>query len=283
VFMAGVALAHAIKASILARAQQQMLAVSDDTRRNGHKMDPVVRAQLVESRSSPVALLLTAAIFLTLGVAGVLVRTQGSATDGQSMAVVLFQALIPLVAVAVELYLHDPTERDEPAPNSVDRRLERKLAKAERRLRIVAAQVEAKVAQIEKLYRVEEAILEVEQRDMGMRRSEDYLLGTADVSALAAASNGHAGALGTGSLAVGALGPGSLAGSSLGGQQRRRDNNVLPAAGVPAGSAAAGIPEAREAPVPTSLGANGSLAANGRAGDRDRDTIERTLKMARRP
>ncbi len=235
VFMAGVALAHAIKASILARAQLQMLQAADHGRL---KIDQGVREHLVESRSSIVALLLTAVIFVTLSVAGVLVRTQGSATAGGSIAVVLFQALIPLVAVAVELYLHDPTERDEPAPNAADRRLERKLAKAERRLRIVAAQVEAKVAQIEKLYRVEEAILEVEQRDMGMRHSDDHPLGAAEVGALAAASNGHPGALGTGSLAVGALGPGSLAGSSLG--------------------------------------------ANGRAGERDREALERTLKMARR-
>jgi hypothetical protein len=239
VFMAGVALAHAIKASILARAQAQMLKAADKAAKEGRiRIDPAVREQLVESRSSIVALVLTAAIFLTLSVAGVLVRSQGSSTNGGS-AVVLFQALIPLVAVAVELYLHDPTERDEPAPNAADRRLERKLAKAERRLRIVAAQVEAKVAQIEKLYRVEEAILEVEQRDMGMRHSDDPPLGTPkEVGALAAASNGHAGALGTGSLAVGALGPGSLTTNSLG--------------------------------------------TNGRAGERDRESLERTLKMSRR-
>jgi hypothetical protein len=236
VFMAGVALAHAIKASILARAQLQMLKAADAGRL---KMDQAVRENLVESRSSILALLLTATIFVSLSVAGVLVRTQGSSTDGESIAVVLFQALIPLVAVAVELYLHDPTERDEPAPNAADRRLERKLAKAERRLRIVAAQVEAKVAQIEKLYRVEEAILEVEQRDMGMRHSDEYPPGTADVGALAAAPNGHAGALGGGPLAAGAIGPGSTAVGAIGG-------------------------------------------GNGRFAERDRETLERTLKMARR-
>jgi hypothetical protein len=235
VFMAGVALAHAIKASILARAQAQMLKSADAGRL---KIEPAVRENLVESKSSILALLLTATIFVSLSVAGVLVRTQGSSTDSGSISVVLFQALIPLVAVAVELYLHDPTERDEPAPNAADRRLERKLAKAERRLRIVAAQVEAKIAQIEKLYRVEEAILEVEQRDMGMRHGDEYPLGAAEAGALAAASNGHSSALGGGPLAAGAIGPGATAVGALGG-------------------------------------------GNGRF-ERERETLERTLKMTRR-
>jgi hypothetical protein len=174
VFIAGVALAHGIKASILARAQKQMLADADAGR---FKIDLEIREQLVESKSSPLALSLTTAIFLLLSIAGVLVRTQGTAGESTGGAVILFQALIPLVAVAVELYLHDPTERDEPMPNIVDRRLERRLAKAERRLRIVAAQVEAKVSQIEKLYRVEEAILDVEQKDMGLRHTTDLVLG----------------------------------------------------------------------------------------------------------
>jgi hypothetical protein len=232
VFFAGFALSHAIKASILARAQKQMLKDADNGR---FKIDPEVREQLVESRSSILALLLTATIFIMLSVAGVMVRTQGSSTDGESMAIVLFQAMIPLVAVVVELYLHDPTERDEPAPNLVDRRLERKLAKAERRLRIVAAQVEAQVAKVEKLYRVEEAILDVEQRDMGMRNSDEP-------------------------------------------------------AHVHANTTAAVAPIAATVPVPaiappTNGHSNGhvpALAGNGRMSEREREALEKTIKVARR-
>ena len=174
VFIAGMFLAHAIKGWILARAQAQMLKAADAGQ---IKIDPEIREQLVESKSSLLALGLTSVIFLLLLISGMLVRLQGMAGENEGGAAILFQALIPLVAVAVELYLNDPTERDEPMPNIVDRRLERRLAKAERRLRIVAAQVEAKVAKIEKLYRVEEAILDVEQRDMGLRHTTDLVLG----------------------------------------------------------------------------------------------------------
>lgn len=248
VFLAGVALAHAIKASILARAQAKMLSDADNGR---FKIDIEVREQLVESKSSILALLLTATIFVMLSVAGVMVRTDGSATDSASTAVVLFQALIPLVAVAVELYLHDPTERDEPAPNVIDRRLERKLAKAERRLRIVAAQVEAQVAKVEKLYRVEEAILDVEQRDMGMRNSDEPTLASSAAAAAVAttvpqmpaltAANGHNGLNGNNSLT------GSHTTAALG-----------TAGQVPA------------------------LAGNGRMSEREREALEKTIKVARR-
>ncbi|ADP84721.1 hypothetical protein [Pseudofrankia inefficax] len=172
VFFAGFALSHAIKGSILARAQRQFLHAADNGRLN---IDQDVRPQLVDSKSSPLALWLTAIIFFILMIAGVLVRVQGSAANA-SLALILFQGLIPLVAVVVELYLHDPMERDDPLPTWRDRRLERKLARAERRLRVVAAQVEARVAKIEKLYRVEEAILDVEQKDMGLRHTTDLVL-----------------------------------------------------------------------------------------------------------
>lgn len=173
VFFAGFALSHAIKGSILARAQRHMLRSAD----NGGtlKMDPETREALVDSKSSPLALALTAAIFILLMVAGVMVRIQGAKADA-SASLILFTGLIPLVAVVVELYLHDPTERDDPMPNFRDRRLERRLARAERRLRVVAAQVEARVAKVEKLYRVEEAILDVEQKDMGLRHTTDLVL-----------------------------------------------------------------------------------------------------------
>jgi hypothetical protein len=157
----GVLLAREIKKSIFVRAQKQMLRAADEGR---IKIDPAVREQLVESRPpNLILLLLNATIFVMLDVAGVLVYAQSSATGAGPSPLFLFQVIIPLAAVVVDIYLYDPTEHDEPAPNAADRRLERKLAKAERRLRIVAAQIEAKVAQIEKLYRVEEAILEVEQ------------------------------------------------------------------------------------------------------------------------
>jgi len=172
VFFAGFALSHAIKGSIFARAQRQFLSAADNGRL---AIDQMVRPQLVDSKSSPLALWLTALIFLVLMIAGVLVRVQGSASD-VSLPLILFQGLIPLVAVVVELYLHDPTERDDPMPNWRDRRLERHLAKAERRLRVVAAQVEARVAKVEKLYRVEEAILDVEQKDMGLQRTTELVL-----------------------------------------------------------------------------------------------------------
>jgi hypothetical protein len=172
VFFAGFALSHAIKGSILARAQRVLLQAADNGTLN---IDQDVRPQLVDSKSSPLALWLTAMIFFILMVAGVMVRLQGSAANA-SFALILFQGLIPLVAVVVELYLHDPMERDDPLPTWRDRRLERKLARAERRLRVVAAQVEARVAKIEKLYRVEEAILDVEQKDMGLRHTTDLVL-----------------------------------------------------------------------------------------------------------
>ncbi|CUU60284.1 hypothetical protein CcI49_29520 [Frankia sp. CcI49] len=174
VFIAGMVLAHAIKGAILARAQVQLLKAADA---GTVKVDAETREQLVTTQSSALALALTSIVFLLLSIAGIMVRIQGAATDGSDGPAILFTALIPFVAVVVELSLHDPTERDEPMPNFVDRRLERRLAKAERRLRIVAAQVEAKVAKIEKLYRVEEAILDVEQRDMGLRHTTDLVLG----------------------------------------------------------------------------------------------------------
>jgi hypothetical protein len=172
VFFAGFTLAHAIKGSILARAQRQFLAAADKGRIT---IDQDIRPQLVDSKTSPLALWLAAIIFLSLMVAGMIVRLQGAAGNVNAGSI-LMQGLIPLVGVAVELYLHDPTERDDPMPNWRDRRLERRLAKAERRLRVVAAQVEAQVAKIEKLYRVEEAILDVEQKDMGLRHTTDLVL-----------------------------------------------------------------------------------------------------------
>ncbi|MCK9901698.1 hypothetical protein MXD63_16645 [Frankia sp. Cpl3] len=187
VFIAGMVLAHAIKGAILARAQSQLLRAADA---GTVRVDGEVREQLVTSRTSVAALAITALVFLLLSVAGILVRIQGASSDTGEGPAFLLTALIPLVAVVVELYLHDPTERDEPMPNLVDRRLERRLAKAERRLRIVAAQVEAKVAKIEKLYRVEEAILDVEQRDMGMRHTTDLVLGGGH-QIPAAATNGR--------------------------------------------------------------------------------------------
>jgi hypothetical protein len=172
VFIAGVALAHAIKGSILARSQRSMMVEAGQDK---VKIDGRVRERLVESRTSILALGLTTTIFLALSVAGVLVRVGGSSTQ-DSLAVVFFQALIPLVSVVVELYLHDPTERDEPQPNIIDRRLERRLVKAEKRLRAMGQHLEAKIAKIEGLYKVEAAILDVEQKDMGLRNSSDVIL-----------------------------------------------------------------------------------------------------------
>ncbi|MBX6388978.1 MAG: hypothetical protein IRZ08_08260 [Frankia sp.] len=171
VFFAGFALAHAIKARILANSQKQMLKAADSGQL---KMPPEIREQLVDSRSSGAALTITALIFIALSLGGMLVRMGGE--ENPTPGEIILVSLIPLIGVVVELYLHDPTERDDPMPNWRDRRLERKLARAERRLRVVAAQVEARVAKLEKLYRVEEAILDVEQKDMGLRHTTDLVL-----------------------------------------------------------------------------------------------------------
>lgn len=168
VFVAGLALSHAIKDSILAHAQRDMLKEASEGR---IKIEKAVRERLVESRPSILALLLTATIFLALSVAGVLVRVNGSSTNN-SLAVVFFQALIPFVSVVVELYLHDPTERHEPRPNAVDHQLERRVVKAEKRLRALAESVDAKIAKTERLYKVEAAILDMRQRDLGVRNAE---------------------------------------------------------------------------------------------------------------
>jgi hypothetical protein len=172
VFVAGLALAHAIKDAILAHAQREMLKEAAESK---VKIEKAVRERLVESRPSILALLLTTTIFTALSVAGVLVRVGGSGTNSNSIAVVFFQALIPLVSVVVELYLHDPTERDEPRPNAVDHQLERRLVKAEKRLRAIAQGVESEIAKVERLYKVEAAILDIEQKDMGLRDSADAI------------------------------------------------------------------------------------------------------------
>jgi hypothetical protein len=176
VFFIGYVLAHAVKGRILSKAQRQFLRAADEGRL---AIDPEVRPQLVDSKSSALALWLTGTIFMALLVVSIGVRMLGSVATGNSSTsgiMALFQGLIPLVSFGVELYLHDPTERDDPMPNWRDRRFERRLARAERRLRVVAAQVEAQVAKIEKLYRVEEAILDVEQKDMGLRHTTDLVL-----------------------------------------------------------------------------------------------------------
>lgn len=172
VFFAGFTLAHAVKGSIMARAQRGFLSAADSDKLT---IDPDVRPQLVDSKSSALALWLAAIIFIAMMIAGVAVRLGGGSASTSSSGV-LMQGLIPLIGFAVELFLHDPMERDDPLPTWRDRRLERKLARAERRLRVVAAQVEARVAKIEKLYRVEEAILDVEQKDMGLRHTTDLVL-----------------------------------------------------------------------------------------------------------
>lgn len=200
VFVAGLALAHAIKDAILAHAQREMLKEAADGKM---KIDPLVRERLVESRPSILALLLTATIFSALSVAGVLVRVNGAGTTSNSMAVVFFQALIPLVSVVVELYLHDPTERDEPRPNAVDHQLERRLVKAEKKLRAIAQGVESEIAKVERLYKVEAAILDIEQKDMGLRDSGDPI-------AVAGGSGAYDHAPGTGPLTL----PNTLANSS---------------------------------------------------------------------
>ncbi|ONH26124.1 hypothetical protein [Pseudofrankia asymbiotica] len=173
IFAIGFVLAHAIKARILSKAQRQFLAAAD---KGTLIIDPEIRPQLVDSRSSAMALTLTGMIFIVMLIVSIGVRMSGGSDDQYGSLMAVFQGLIPLISVGVELYLHDPTERDDPMPNWRDRRLERHLAKAERRLRVVAAQVEARVAQVEKLYRVEEAILDVEQKDMGLRHTTDLVL-----------------------------------------------------------------------------------------------------------
>jgi hypothetical protein len=188
VFVACVALAHAIKGTILARAQRDMLAEADNDK---VKIDKKMRERLVESRASVLALLLTATIFLSLSVAGVLVRVGGSSST-DSLPVVFFQALIPLVSVVVELYLHDPTERHEPALTIIDRRLERRLAKAEKRLRAMGQHLESRVSKVERLYKVEAAILDVEQKDMGLRNSSDVILIDGHAPTVPLSLNGHA-------------------------------------------------------------------------------------------
>jgi hypothetical protein len=210
VFIAGVSLAHAIKGAILARAQREMLRAADEER---IKVDRKVRERLVESRTSILALMLTAAVFTSLSVAGVLVRTQGTGLNGGSSAVVFFQALIPLVSVAVELYLHDPTERDDPQPNIRDRHLERRLVKAERRLRIKANQLETRIAKIERLYNVEAAILDVEQQDMGLRATSEIVRLDPSLGGMLAAAGGAQAMLPT---AAGANGSGSTNGHGNG-------------------------------------------------------------------
>lgn len=164
VFVAGVVVAHQLKARVLAKAQRELLAEADH---GSLRIDPDVRSRLVTTRPSALVLTFSSVIFTCLLVTGVLIRLDGSVD--QSLSAIVFQALVPTVALAIELYLHDPTERVLPArPRKIDQ-LEKRLARLERRLEHILRKRDLVIGQIEKRYETEQTILKVEQLDLGLQ------------------------------------------------------------------------------------------------------------------
>jgi hypothetical protein len=164
VFVAGVVFTHGLKNLIAARAQRELLREADQDQL---KIDPAVREKLVTIKSPLPALFGSGAIFAVLLWAGFELRLQGAATS--DLVVTVFQSLIPLVGVAAELYLFDPFHRVPPGFGRRHRELRRKLARLEHQLEGVQRKRDHLIEGIERHYGVEHAVLDVEQKDMGLK------------------------------------------------------------------------------------------------------------------
>lgn len=166
VFIVGLVFTHGLKNLIASRAQRAML------REEGTgeiTIDPAVRAKLVTIRASALSMLTSGLVFLVLLVAGVKVRVDGAANG--SIATVVFQALIPLVAVAAELYLFDPFHRVAPGFGRKHRQLQKERAGLEHRIEGINRKMGHAIERVENYFGVEHAVLDVEQQDMGLQRS----------------------------------------------------------------------------------------------------------------
>jgi hypothetical protein len=161
VFLMSIVLANALKTLLTERAQRRIIAEATQPLPDG----------LVVLEASREALQGAGAVFAVLLIAGVWIRIAGSAED-VSVATVLFQGLIPLVAVVVELYLHDPMERKAIEPNVIDRWLGKRLAAQERRKANVEEETDLARGQVRQMYEIERSMLDIEQQDLGIRPTE---------------------------------------------------------------------------------------------------------------
>jgi hypothetical protein len=157
VFGAGFLTAVQIKREMVSRRQRQLL---DELR----EPDPRL---VVLSRNRRLTIA-ACVFFLLMIVLGIIVRVSNE-SDDYNPAMVLLAGLVPVLAALVEVFLHDPMERQEARPNWIDRFLGKRQAKWERKLAIIEEKKANALAQVRAMYEADRRILGVEQHDLGIR------------------------------------------------------------------------------------------------------------------
>lgn len=158
VFIAGIALARQVKEMVYARQQRKLL---DDIERDVRIVNETVRRNLVISNPSWVVAAVTGTVFALFVGYGFAIRWWEMGA-GDNPNVVIFLSLIPLLAVCVELYLHDPTEVPMPTRSRRTQQLRRQRELRQAEVEEIQAEAAQRRVRAEAVYREAMALLDVE-------------------------------------------------------------------------------------------------------------------------
>ncbi|MDQ1138449.1 hypothetical protein QE410_003248 [Microbacterium sp. SORGH_AS 1204] len=172
VFVAGIILARQIKAIIVATSQHSLVKdLQDDipTKRPQYTVRGESRT-LPYTRASGLALTLSGSIFIAL--VGLAIWVRLDATTGDLPAVMM-TGIIPIVIVAVEIYIHDPLFRLVQKPGRRERSAERRARKRGVELENIIASYDSFIRKTRAGFAHQRQIAKVTAADLGIDTDSD--------------------------------------------------------------------------------------------------------------
>jgi len=167
VFGAGLVVARQVKTVISGQAQRALvreLQDDDETPRPRYTVREQERS-LPFSKANFLALSLASVLFGSLVTAAIWIRVEGSQGD---MAAIIMTGLIPLVIVAIEVFLHDPLFRLSLKPGRREQRAERRARKLGIHLENVIASYDSYIQKTQAAYAHQRQIARVKAADLGI-------------------------------------------------------------------------------------------------------------------
>lgn len=167
VFVAGVIVARQLKIHVLSSAQAGLV---EEYKLEDPEFRPVVsingkNRHLPQNRVNIMTLVLSVVLFLFLTVLAFIVRLGDEDTG---LPATLMTAAVPLVIVAVELYMYDPLDRKRSNAGWWERHLYRKAMLQQRRLDTVIKAYEKYILKLRAQYAQERKMAAVEASDRGI-------------------------------------------------------------------------------------------------------------------
>lgn len=163
VFAAGLMLARLAKDALYVLAQR---AIKDEIARGDLRVEGVDQSLLVVGYPQWVPIALFGTLFAMMAFAGFLIRWN-AAGPNDDLIVIALQSLVPLVGVAVELYLHDPSHVVGVRPSLRSRRLTRQWDRWESEEASIDTEAEAAENEVTTRYDVARKMWGVEQAQRG--------------------------------------------------------------------------------------------------------------------